>query len=121
MSATIEPSQAAPTSRFKLFYANGPIFTPEPTPGLAAYVPLANYRGELYKPAKGTGPGEMPGTPAIVAAAHGQGRILLFSPNPLLGGEGIPKPALMLAGLRWTAKPGPVPQDLGFSAVFGAG
>ncbi len=117
---TVEPTQATATTRFKLFYANGPIFTPAPTPGLAAYVSLANYRGDLYKLAKGTAPDQMPGTPAIVAAAHGHGRVLLFSPNPLLGSEGIVQPSLMLAGLRWTAKPGPVPQDLGFSAVFDA-
>jgi len=106
---------------FKLFFANGPIFTPVPTEGLAPYRGLANYVGEIFIADKGTGPGEMPGTPAIVASAYGEGRLLLFSPNPVLGGEGVLHPELMLAGLRWTATRGPVSDTLGFDDVFGAG
>lgn len=106
--------------RFKLFFANGPIFTPVPTEGLAPYRGLANYVGEIYVADKGTGPGEMPGTPAIVASAYGEGRVLLFSPNPVLGGEGVLHPELMLAGLRWTATRGAVAEGLGFGDVFGA-
>lgn len=105
---------------FKLFYANGPIFTPAPSEGLAPYVSLASYVGEIYNMSRGTGPGEMPGTPAIIASAYGAGRVLLFSPNPVLGGAGVVQEALMLDGLRWTATRGPVPAELGFSAVFGA-
>lgn len=105
---------------FKLFYANGPIFTPAPTEGLAPYVALASYVGEIYRLSKGTGPGEMPGTPAIVASAYGAGRVLLFSPNPVLGGSGVVQPALMLSGLRWTAARGPVAAGLTFVDVFGA-
>lgn len=113
--------EAAGRPRFKLFFANGPIFTPAPTEGLAPYRGLANYVGEIYIADKGTGPGEMPGTPAIVASAYGEGRVLLFSPNPVLGGEGVLHPELMLAGLRWTATRGPVADTLGFADVFGAG
>lgn len=105
---------------FKLFYANGPIFTPAPTEGLMPYVALATYVGEIYRLSKGTGPGEMPGTPAIVAAAYAAGRVLLFSPNPVLGGSGVVRPELMLAGLRWTAAGGPVAAGLKFAEVFGA-
>jgi hypothetical protein len=105
--------------RFKLFYANGPIFTPAPTEGLAPYVPLASYVGEIYNLSKGTGPGEMPGTPAIVASGFGRGRVLLFSPNPVLGGAGVVQPDLMLAGLRWTAVGGEVAPALAFADVFG--
>jgi len=105
---------------FKLFYANGPIFTPAPTEGLAPYVALASFVGEIYNLSKGTGPGEMPGTPAIVAAAHGAGRVLLFSPNPVLGGAGVVQTEMMLDGLRWAAASGPVPAELGYSAVFKA-
>lgn len=104
---------------FKLFYANGPIFTPVAVEGLAPYVPLATFIGEIYNQSKGTGPGEMPGTPAITASAFGFGRVLLFSPNPILGGRGVVQEELMLSGLRWAATTGEVPQDLQFADVFG--
>lgn len=106
--------------RFKLFYANGPIFTPVEVHELTPYVGLASFVGEIYSAAKGTGPGEMPGTPAITASAFGAGRVLLFSPNPVLGGRGVAQPELMLAGLKWAAARGPVPQDIRFVDVFGA-
>lgn len=107
--------------RFKLFYANGPIFTPAPVPELRPYVGLADFVGEIYNRNKGTGPGEMPGTPAITASAFGAGRVLLFSPNPVLGGRGVAQPDLMLAGLRWAATRGDVPADIRFADVFGGG
>lgn len=103
---------------FKLFYANGPIFTPAPTEGLAPYVSLATYVGEIFNVSKGTGPSEMPGTPAIIASQYGAGRVLLFSPNPVLGGAGVVHTEMMLDGLRWTATRGPVPAGLGFADVF---
>lgn len=103
---------------FKLFYANGPIFTPAPAEGLAPYVSLASFIGEIYNVSKGTGPGEMPGTPAIIASAYGNGRVLLFSPNPVLGGAGVVRTEMMLDGLRWAAARGPVPAELAFSDVF---
>jgi glutamine amidotransferase PdxT len=110
--------QAEGKPPFKLFYANGPIFTPVPTEGLAPYVSLASYVGEIFNVSKGTGPGEMPGTPAIVASQYGAGRVLLFSPNPVLGGAGIVRAGMMLDGLRWTATRGTVPAGLGFGDVF---
>ncbi|MFY0532964.1 hypothetical protein [Nannocystis pusilla] len=91
---------------FKLFYANGPIFTPVAVEGLAPYVSLATFIGEIYNMSKGTGPGEMPGTPAITASQFGKGRVLLFSPNPILGGRGVVQEDLMLSGLRWVATAG---------------
>jgi putative intracellular protease/amidase len=103
---------------FKLFFANGPIFTPAPTEGLAPYTSLATFVGEIYNEARGTGPGEMPGTPAIVAAPHGAGRVLLFSPNPVLGGAGVVQADLMLTGLRWSAARAPMPATLKFADVF---
>jgi putative intracellular protease/amidase len=105
--------------RFKLFYANGPIFTPAPVPELRPYAGLANYVEEIFNRNKGTGPGEMPGTPAITASAFGAGRLLLFSPNPVLGGRGVAQPELMLAGLKWAATRGDVPEDISFAQVFG--
>ncbi len=103
---------------FRMFYANGPIFTPVATEGLTAYQGLADYVGEIFNVSKGTGAGEMPGTPAIVASAYGGGRVLLFSPNPVMGGEGVVQRALMLSGLRWAAKRGAVPAGLRFADVF---
>lgn len=105
---------------FKLFFANGPIFARAPTEGLAPYVSLADYVGEIWRLSKGTGPGEMPGTPAIVASAYGAGRVLLFSPNPVLGGTGVVHPEMMLGGLRWAAAGGAVAADLKFADVFAA-
>ena len=112
--------RAADRPPFKLFYANGPIFTPAPTEGLAPYQGLADYVGEIFNVSKGTGPGEMPGTPAIVASAYGEGRVLLFSPNPVLGGAGVVHSELMLSGLRWCAIRGAVPEGLRFADVFPA-
>lgn len=103
---------------FSMFYANGPIFTPVPTEGLAPYRSLASFVGEIYNTEKGTGPNEMPGTPAIVASAFGAGRVLLFSPNPVLGGAGVVQTDLMLTGLRWSATRGPLADELRFADVF---
>lgn len=111
--------QAPGRPPFKLFYANGPIFTPVPVPELPPYVGLAHFVGEIYNRNKGTGPGEMPGTPAITASAFGSGRVLLFSPNPILGGRGVVQEGLMLSGLQWAATRGDVPQDIQFDDVFG--
>ncbi|MDC0723354.1 BPL-N domain-containing protein [Nannocystis bainbridge] len=104
---------------FKLFFANGPIFTPVEVEGLAPYVSLAKFEGEIYNASKGTGPGEMLGTPAITASQFGKGRVLLFSPNPILGGQGVVQEELMLSGLRWVATAGDVGPGVGFADVFG--
>ena len=112
--------EAPGVPRFKLFYANGPILTPAEAPELRPYVSLAKFVGEIYRESKGTGPGEMPGTPAITASSFGSGRVLLFSPNPVLGGRGVAQPDLMLAGLRWAATRGDVPADIQYASVFGA-
>lgn len=111
--------EAPKRPRFKLFYANGPIFAPVEVPELRPYASLARFVGEIYKQSKGTGPGEMPGTPAITASSFGAGRVLLFSPNPVLGGRGVAQPDMMLAGLRWAAARGDVPADIQFADVFG--
>ena len=48
--------------------------------GLGAFRALAHFRSEVsrYKPQKGT----MVGTPAIIAAEYGKGRVLCISPHP---------------------------------------
>lgn len=104
----------------RLFYANGPVFESIPHPVLPPYVPLAIYRYDAYLPAHDTHSGEMPGTPAILATAYGRGRIVLFSPNPVLSAEDEETiPEMMLQAVRWVASPGPVSDTLQFTDVFG--
>src|SRR6185503_13858154 len=100
---------------FDLHYANGPIFEVESVADLAPFVTLATFESELSSPEYGTQPGEMLGTPAIVAARYGRGRIVLFSPNPTL------EPArsqLLVRALRWVSQRGQVPSNLRFADVF---
>ena len=59
----------------------------------------------------------MPGTPAVAAARYGEGRIVLFSPNPTLEPA---HPDLLVRAARWVAQAGPVPPDLRWGDVFGA-
>ncbi len=103
----------------RIFYANGPVFEPIPHPVLPEYVPVAIYRYDAYLPAHGTHSGEMPGTPAILGAAYGRGKVLLFSPNPVLSAEDEETiPEMMLQAVSWVATPGPVPESLEFTDVF---
>lgn len=64
----------------KAKYSGGPILSPADIADLPPYAPLAIYRTEiwLYEQQRGT----MVGTPAIVAAPFGKGRVILFSPHP---------------------------------------
>lgn len=63
----------------KCHYANGPLLAAAKEAGLGAFTPLAYFRSDMAKSAPG---GIMPNTPAIIAAACGQGRVLCFSPHP---------------------------------------
>ncbi|MBI5499501.1 MAG: hypothetical protein HY907_04625 [Deltaproteobacteria bacterium] len=105
---------------FELFYANGPVFRRDPVEGLAPFVPLLEYREDQYCSSCGTKPGELPGTPASLAASYGDGRVVLFSPNPVLArGEGaVARPELFVAAVRWVAAGGPVGDDVTFDDVF---
>ena len=99
----IAPARLRPTDGsaiVELHYANGPLIAPLPTPGLEPYVALATYETDIASPRHGTLPGQMRGTDAIAAARHGQGRLLLFSPNPTLDPA---RDDLFLAALRWAA------------------
>jgi len=104
---------------FRLHFANGPVFEPVEVDGLPPYVTLATYESDLYASRHGTEPGQMPGTPAILAASYGKGRILLFSPNPVLGSDDVAHAQLLVDAVKWVAEGGPVPPDLGFADVFG--
>ncbi len=61
-------------------YTGGPILSPAEVADLPRYANLAAYRTEtwLYAVQRGT----MIGTPAIIAAPYGKGRVILFSPHP---------------------------------------
>ncbi len=61
-------------------YGNGPILVPAKVEGLPEYEPLALYRTELAE--NGTPPGLMLGSPAIVGAPCGKGRVICISPHP---------------------------------------
>jgi hypothetical protein len=103
----------------RLFYANGPVVERVSHPSIAPFVTLATFVSDFFMPAHGTQRGEMPGTPAILASTFGQGRIILFSPNPVLAAEGeTASPELMLQAARFVATRAPLPADLGFDDVF---
>ena len=61
-------------------FSSGPVLSPADVIDLPSYAPLAIYRSEtwLHDEQRGT----MIGTPAIVAAPFGHGRVILFSPHP---------------------------------------
>lgn len=101
---------------YSLHYANGPLFARHPVPGLAPFVVLATFDADVHWAEYGTLPGEMPGTPAVVAARNGRGRLVLFSPNPTLDPA---HPAHLVRATRWAAEDGPVPASLRWRDVFG--
>ena len=103
----------------RVHYANGPIFEPVTVDSLPAYRSLARYRDDVYSRRHGTIAGEMPGTPAVIATRYGDGRVLLFSPNPALGGMDEPaRPDMIVDAVAWVAEADPVPEELGYQDVF---
>ena len=57
-------------------------------------------------------------SPAIVASRYGKGRMLLFSPNPVLGEEGAQHPEMFLDAIEWVDVSGKYDRKLGFEDVF---
>jgi hypothetical protein len=116
---TVDVRPVGSEETIRLFYANGPVFKRDPVDGLADYVSLALFVSDVHCDSCGTPAGDMPGTPAVLAAAYGEGRILLFSPNPALsaGGEAA-HPELIAAAVRWAAAGGLVLPDLAWRDVF---
>lgn len=113
--ATVVARARGTGERLRLHYANGPVFERVSVDGLAPYVPIADFETDLHDAARGFAPGLMPGTPAMLAARHGEGRLVLFSPNPAL------EPArndVLLGAIRWAARPGPVPEDLTLASIL---
>jgi len=116
---TVEIQEVGSETVHRLFYANGPVFARVDHETLPPYVELATFLSNYYLPAHGTRSGEMPGTPAILATSYGTGRIILFSPNPVLAAEGeTASPDMMLRAVRWVATHGPVPRSLRYADVF---
>ncbi|MCA9604102.1 MAG: hypothetical protein KC619_00785 [Myxococcales bacterium] len=111
----VVPNDGSPP--ITLHYANGPLLARETVRGLAPYVALATFDADVYWERYDTHAGEMPGTPAVAAARYGEGRIVLFSPNPTLEPA---HPDLLVRAARWVAQAGPVPPDLRWGDVFGA-
>jgi len=68
------------TGRLKVLYVNGPILEPAGRPDLPDYVTLAVFRSEVAK--NNTPKGVMIGSPAVVSAPFGRGRVVCFSPHP---------------------------------------
>ena len=109
----LEPTDGSPP--VSLHYANGPLFAPRAVDGLAPYVTLATFDADVYLERYETVSGEMPGAPAVIASRYGEGRLVLFSPNPTLEPE---HPELLVRAARWVARPGPVPPELRWRDVF---
>lgn len=65
---------------FDIRYRNGPVVGPARQPGLPEYEVLAVFRTELAE--NGTPVGLQTGSPALLAAPYGRGRVLISSPHP---------------------------------------
>jgi hypothetical protein len=112
-------TRLVPTDRstpLGMHYENGPIFEREVVRGLEPFVSLATFDADVYMEEYGTRSGEMRGTPAVIAASYGRGRILLFSPNPTLEPA---HPELLVRAAHWTHGRGRVRANLRWRDVFG--
>lgn len=96
--ADVVPSDGSP--RVVMHYANGPLVRAEVVDGIAPFVTLATFDSDYHVEAEGTHDGEMRGAPAALTARYGEGRIVLFSPNPTLDPA---VPALLTGALRRVA------------------
>lgn len=102
-----------------LHYENGPVFDKLEVPGLPPFVSLATFVSDYYVKSKGTLPGEMPGKPAIVISQYGKGKVLLFSPNPLIDDGNTYHSELIINGANWMLNNSNVNSNLKFSQIFG--
>lgn len=99
-----------------LHYENGPIFENTNYEGASPYQSLATFNCDYYIPNKGTYKGEMPGQPAIIVGNYGKGRVLLFSPNPILGDP--KRDDMFINGIKYVSASGKVKSSIRFSEVF---
>jgi hypothetical protein len=113
------PARVVPndgSSARELHYENGPLIAPVDVEGLPPFVTLATFDADVYWEEYGTRSGEMRGTPAVVAASYGRGRMVLFSPNPTLEPG---HPQLLARAARWTSERGRVRPNLRWRDVLG--
>ena len=66
--------------KLSIRYVNGPILVPDQADAIPDFEVLAWFRSELAE--NDSPPGLMIDSPAIVAGAFGQGRVICFSPHP---------------------------------------
>ena len=99
-----------------LHYANGPLMTPEVVASIAPPSVLARYGTEYARPEYDTHPGEMMGAPAVLAARYGEGRVILFSPNPNL----VPTHDELLASALRHVAPSTRSSATTWSHIFGS-
>jgi hypothetical protein len=100
---------------FAIHYENGPLWSRATDPAMPACTVLANFVDDIHQ--NSAPEGIVPGTPAIVAAPFGRGRVVLFSPHPeLTPGLGH----LLVSAVRWAAR-GPLPdgEAITWQSVFG--
>lgn len=100
-----------------LHYENGPIFEPAKYEGAGSYQSLATFICDYYIPSKGTYEGDMPGQPGIIIGNYGKGRVLLFSPNPILGDP--KRDDMFINAIKYVSKNGKVKTSIKFSDIFG--
>lgn len=99
-------------------YENGPVFDRKKVSGISPFKTLATFNCDYYIESQGTLPGQMPGKPAIILSEYGKGKILLFSPNPIIGGDHVYHPELILNGIEWLANNTSIPNNITFDKVF---
>eukprot|EP00039_Didymoeca_costata_P006516 m.90987 g.90987 ORF g.90987 m.90987 type:complete len:248 (+) comp13285_c0_seq1:58-801(+) len=73
-----------PYADIPIFYGQGPILKPFDDPSLPSYEVLAVYTSEIHSKHTNETKGQMVGTPAIITAPYGNGKVLLSSPHPEL-------------------------------------
>lgn len=111
----VTPGDGSPP--LAMHYANGPLIGPEAVAGLSPFVVLATFDEEIQSEANGTHAGEMRGMPAALAAGYGEGRIVLFSPNPTLEPS---HPELLVGALRFVAQRRAIGEGTRWRDVFAA-
>lgn len=99
-----------------LHYENGPIFENTNYEGAGAYQTLATFNCDYYIPDKGTFEGDMIGQPAIIVGNYGKGKVLLFSPNPILGDP--KRDDMFINAIKYVSKTGKVKNSIKFDDIF---
>ena len=96
-----------PARQMDVYYAQGPLLAPAKADSLPDYQTLAHYRTEIAK--NGAPAGVMAGTPAVIIAAFGKGRVICFSPHfektqSEKGADALVRRAVLWAAGRYSAK-----------------